>query len=99
MGKRGKNPLCIEDVLKMEPPVKKRFSNLSAKEISRMAVEKDSKYTQKVNVCLCLDQAVNHKSVRVFFSLNRSESDLFVRFGMCLLKTFGVFAHELQLSS
>ena len=36
LGKRGKNPLvlCIEDVLKMEPPVKKRFSNLSAEEIS-----------------------------------------------------------------
>ena len=42
-----------------------------------MVAEKDSKYTQKVNVCLCLDQAVNHKSVRVFFSLNRCESDLF----------------------
>ena len=69
----------------MEPPVKKRFSNLSAEEINRMVAEKDSRYTQKVNDCLCLDQAVNHKSI---FQL---ESDLFVRFGVYLLKTFGVF--------
>ena len=45
LGKRGKNPLVlsIEDVLKMEPPVKKRFSNLSVEEICRMVVEKVSK--------------------------------------------------------
>ena len=54
------NVQCIEDVLEMEPPVKNRFSNLSAEEISHMIAEKDYKYSQKVNVFLCLDQAVNH---------------------------------------
>ena len=84
LSKRGKNRLvlCIEDVLKIEPPVKKGFSNLSAEEISHLDLKKDSKYTQKVNVCLCLDQAV---FIRVFFSLNQI---FFFRFGVYLLKNF-----------
>ena len=36
----------------MEPPVKKRFSNLSADEIKHMVAEKDSKYTLKVKAAL-----------------------------------------------